>query len=126
MVKTWMMVLLLCVGGALAPRAAHAEPMQVVASLPGLGKLAEAVGGERVKVTTIASGVQDPHFVDPRPSYMVKLRDADALLVNGLDLEVGWVPPLIEGARNGRVRPGAPGYIDCSRNIAVLEVPSRQ
>jgi zinc/manganese transport system substrate-binding protein len=125
MVKTWMMALVLCVCVALAPRAAHAEPMQVVASLPGLGKLAEAVGGDRVKVTTIASGVQDPHFVDPRPSYMVKLRDADALLVNGLDLEVGWVPPLIEGARNGRVRPGAPGYIDCSRNIPVLEVPSR-
>ena len=110
----------------LTPRAAHAEPIPVVASLPGLGKLAEAVGGDRVKVTTIASGVQDPHFVDPRPSYMVKLRDAEALLVNGLDLEVGWVPPLIEGARNGRVRQGAPGYIDCSRNIPVLELPSRQ
>jgi ABC-type Zn uptake system ZnuABC Zn-binding protein ZnuA len=57
---------------------------------------------------------------------MVKLRDADALLVNGLDLEVGWVPPLIEGARNGRVRLGAPGYVDCSRNVPVLELPSRQ
>jgi zinc/manganese transport system substrate-binding protein len=77
-------------------------------------------------VTTIASGVQDPHFVDPRPSYMVKLRDADALLVNGLDLEVGWVPPLIEGSRNGKLRPGAPGYIDGSRNIPVIEVPTRQ
>jgi ABC-type Zn uptake system ZnuABC Zn-binding protein ZnuA len=121
-----MIGLVLCALVGLAPRSAHAAPMQVVASLPGLGKLAEAVGGDRVKVTTIASGVQDPHFVDPRPSYMVKLRDAEALLVNGLDLEVGWVPPLIEGARNGRVRPGAPGYIDCSRNIPVLEVPSRQ
>ncbi len=105
---------------------AHAEPMAVVASLPALGKVAEAVGGDRVSVTTIASGVQDPHFVDPRPSYMVKLRDADALLVNGLELEVGWVPPLIEGSRNGRVRPGAPGYIDCSRNIPVLELPTQQ
>ncbi|HTV19013.1 MAG TPA: metal ABC transporter substrate-binding protein [Polyangiaceae bacterium] len=118
--------LLLALPAWLTPRFAHAEPMQVVASLPGLGKLAEAVGGDRVEVTSIASGVQDPHFVDPRPSYMVKLRDAEALLVNGLDLEVGWVPPLIEGARNGRVRPGAPGYIDCSRNIPVLELPNRQ
>src|SRR6188474_3354215 len=110
----------------LGAASARAEPLAVVATLPALGKVAEAVGGDEVRVTTIASGVQDPHFVDPRPSYMVKLRDADALLVNGLDLEVGWVPPLIEGARNGRVRPGAPGYIDCSRNIPVLEVPSGQ
>jgi len=105
---------------------ADAEPLIVVATLPALGKVAEAVGGDEVRVTTIASGVQDPHFVDPRPSYMVKLRDADALLVNGLDLEVGWVPQLIEGARNGRVRAGAPGYVDCSRNVPVLELPSRQ
>lgn len=126
MARTWIVWLALWALVGLAPRAVHAAPMQVVASLPGLGKLAEAVGGERVTVTTIASGVQDPHFVDPRPSYMVKLRDAEALLVNGLDLEVGWVPPLLEGARNGRVRPGAAGYIDCSRNIPVIEVPSRQ
>jgi zinc/manganese transport system substrate-binding protein len=110
----------------LATVGAHAAPLGVVATLPGLGQVAEAVGGDEVRVTAIASGVQDPHFVDPRPSYMVKLRDADALLVNGLDLEVGWVPPLIEGARNGRVRPGAPGYVDCSRNIPVLELPDRQ
>jgi zinc/manganese transport system substrate-binding protein len=117
----WLAFLL---AGVLGMPRAQAEPLQVVASLPGLGKVAEAVGGDRVNVTTIASGVQDPHFVDPRPSYMVKLRDAEALLVNGLDLEVGWVPPLIEGSRNGRVRSGAPGYIDCSRNVPVLELPS--
>jgi zinc/manganese transport system substrate-binding protein len=106
--------------------AARADTMAVVATLPGLGKVAEAVGGDKVTVTTIASGVQDPHFVDPRPSYMVKLRDAEAIVVNGLDLEVGWVPSLIEGSRNGRVRPSAAGYIDCSRNIPVLEVPKGQ
>ncbi|HWO09599.1 MAG TPA: metal ABC transporter substrate-binding protein [Polyangiaceae bacterium] len=110
----------------LGAASARAEPLAVVATLPALGKVAEAVGGDEVRVTTIASGVQDPHFVDPRPSYMVKLRDADALLVNGLDLEVGWVPPLIEGARNGRLRVGAPGYVDCSRNVPLLELPNRQ
>lgn len=119
----WFAVILLTWLGAAG---ADAAPLAVVATLPGLARVAEAVGGEEVSVTTIASGVQDPHFVDPRPSYMVKLRDADALLVNGLDLEVGWVPPLIEGARNGRVRLGAPGYVDCSRNVPVLELPSRQ
>src|SRR5688572_21102991 len=105
---------------------AHAAPLVVVATLPGLGKIAEAVGGDRVSVTSIASGVQDPHFVDPRPSYMVKLRDAEVLLVDGLDLEVGWAPPLIEGSRNGKLRPGAAGYVDCSRNIPVIEVATRQ
>lgn len=122
-ISVWLVVVLLTWLGAAS---AHAAPLAVVATLPGLGQVAEAVGGEEVSVTTIASGVQDPHFVDPRPSYMVKLRDADALLVNGLDLEVGWVPPLIEGARNGRVRLGAPGYVDCSRQVPVLELPSRQ
>jgi zinc/manganese transport system substrate-binding protein len=126
MAKTLMIWLAFALAAALLPNVARADALQVVASLPALGKVAEAVGGDDVRVTTIASGVQDPHFVDPRPSYMVKLRDADALLVNGLDLEVGWVPPLIEGARNSRLRPGAPGYIDCSRNIPVLELPSRQ
>jgi zinc/manganese transport system substrate-binding protein len=126
MIKSLFLCLSLALAAAFISPAARAEPMVVVATLPALGKIAEAVGGDKVSVTTIASGVQDPHFVDPRPSYMVKLRDAEALLVNGLDLEVGWVPPLIEGARNGRVRAGAPGYIDCSRYIPVLEVPSRQ
>jgi zinc/manganese transport system substrate-binding protein len=119
----WFRVVLLT---WLAAASAQAAQLAVVATLPGLGQVAEAVGGDEVSVTTIAAGVQDPHFVDPRPSYMVKLRDADALLVNGLDLEVGWVPPLIEGSRNGRVRLGAPGYVDCSRNVPVLELPSRQ
>src|SRR5687768_15012682 len=103
-----------------------AEPLTVVATLTDFGQMAEAVGGERVRVSTIASGVQDPHFVDPKPSYMLKLRDADLLLVNGLELESGWVPPLLEGARNGRIKPGSPGYVDCSRNIPVLELPTGQ
>src|ERR1041384_5279986 len=103
-----------------------ADPINVVATLTDFGKIAEAVGGDKVKVTTIASGVQDPHFVDPKPSYVLKLRDADLFLVNGLELEIGWVPPLLEGARNGRIKPGSPGYVDCSKNIPVLEVPSGQ
>jgi zinc/manganese transport system substrate-binding protein len=126
MTKILMSWLALALAGALFPSVARADVMAVVATLPALGKVAEAVGGDKVSVTTIASGVQDPHFVDPRPSYMVKLRDAEALLVNGLDLEVGWVPSLIEGSRNGRVRPGAPGYIDCSHDVPVLELPDRQ
>jgi ABC-type Zn uptake system ZnuABC Zn-binding protein ZnuA len=108
--------------GALAGSLAD-EPLKVVASLPDLGSIAQAVGGDKVQVTTIASGVQDPHFVDPKPSYVVKLRDADLFLVNGLELEIGYVPPLLDGARNPKIKPGSAGYADCSRNIPVLEVP---
>lgn len=109
-----------------APLAHAEEPIQVVATLPDLGKIAEAVGGDRARVTTIASGAQDPHFVDPRPSHVVKLRDAELFLVNGLDLEIGWVPPLLDSARNGRIRVGAPGYVDCSKNIPRIEVATGQ
>ncbi len=100
------------------------KPINVVATLTDLGRIAEAVGGNKVSVTTIASGVQDPHFVDPKPSYVVKLRDADLFLNNGLELEIGWVPPLLDGARNGRIKPGSAGYVDCSKNIPVLELPT--
>lgn len=101
-------------------------PLSVVASLSDFGKIAEAVGGNKVRVTTIASGVQDPHFVDPKPSYVVKLRDADLFLVNGLELEIGWVPPLLDSARNGKIKVGAPGYVDCSKNVPVIEIPTGQ
>src|SRR5689334_16916839 len=118
---TAAVLVLASLGGSIA-RAEDA--LHVVATLPDIGKIAEAVGGDKVHVTTIASGIQDPHFVDPKPSYVVKLRDAELFLVNGLDLEIGWVPPLLDSARNGKIRVGAPGYVDCSKGIPVLEVPS--
>jgi ABC-type Zn uptake system ZnuABC Zn-binding protein ZnuA len=118
------LVLALLVSSGSPARAEDA--LEVVATLPDIGKIAEAVGGDKVHVTTIASGIQDPHFVDPKPSYVVKLRDAKLFLVNGLDLEIGWVPPLLDSARNGSIRVGAPGYVDCSKGIPVLEVPSGQ
>jgi ABC-type Zn uptake system ZnuABC Zn-binding protein ZnuA len=111
------------VTGAVAEGRAR-DTLNVVASLSDLGSIAQAVGGDKVSVTTIASGVQDPHFVDPKPSYVVKLRDADLFLVNGLELEIGWVPPLMDGARNPRIKVGAAGHVDCSRNIPVLELPT--
>jgi len=98
--------------------------IKVVASLPNLGSIASAIGGDRIDLTTIATGTQDAHFVDPKPSYMVKLRNADFLLINGLDLEIGWIPPLTLGARTPRILLGGPGYIDCSTGIQVVEVPT--
>jgi len=98
--------------------------VRVVATLPNLGSIAAAVGGERIDLTVIASGTQDAHFVDPKPSFIVKLQSADLLIVNGLDLEIGWVPPLTQGARNGRILPGGSGYVDASVGVPVLEIPT--
>jgi zinc/manganese transport system substrate-binding protein len=124
-VLIWMNVLGLVMASVGATARAQA-PLNVVASLSDFGAIAQAVGGDQVHVTTIASGVQDPHFVDPKPSYVVKLRDADLLLVNGLELEIGWVPPLLDSARNGKIKVGGPGYVDCSKGISVIEVPTGQ
>lgn len=102
---------------------AMSAPIKVVTTLTPQGSIAAAVGGDLVRVETIARAEQDPHFVDARPSYMLKLRDADLVIVNGLDLEAGWAPLLIQGARNPRILPGQPGYLDASANIARIDVP---
>ncbi len=115
---------LLLLGGRPQTLLAGQSPLKVVASLPNLGSIASAIGGDRVEVTTIAIGTQDAHFVDPKPSYIVKLRAASMILVNGLDLEIGWVPPLTQGARTARLIQGGDGYIDCSTGIRVVEIPT--
>ncbi|HEU5181685.1 MAG TPA: metal ABC transporter substrate-binding protein [Candidatus Polarisedimenticolia bacterium] len=114
-------ILLGLLGGA-APAGA-ASKLKVVASLPNLGSIARAIGGDRIDLTVIGTGTQDAHFVDPKPSFMVKMRNADLLLINGLDLEIGWIPPLTQGARNAKILQGAAGFIDCSTGIRVVEVP---
>lgn len=114
-------VLLLAAAGGSAQAA---DKVRVVASLPNLASIAQEVGGDRVEVSSIATGSQDAHFVDPKPSFMLKLRSADLFLVNGLDLEIGWVPPLALGARNPRILPGAVDYVDCSTDVHVVEIPS--
>lgn len=115
-----------CVGALLAVAVACAgeEKIHVVASLPNLGSIAAAVGGDEVEVASIAAGSQDEHSVDPKPSFMTLLRDAQVLFVNGLELEVGWIPPLVDGSRNPEIRPGSSGYVDCSVGIATIEKPN--
>lgn len=98
-------------------------PLRVVATVPDLGDLANEVGGSDVSVSVLATGRQDAHFVDPRPSFVRLLNQADALLLVGLDLEAGYLPPLLRSARNQRILPGAPGYVDASAAIAPLGVP---
>jgi len=124
MLAAALVTTLTTLAGAPAGAAAPGRAVKVVASLPNLGAIAAAVGGDRIDLTVIASGVQDAHFVDPKPSYMVKMRAADLLIVSGLDLEIGWIPPLTQGARNTRVLLGGPGYVDASAGVGVVEIPT--
>ena len=77
--------------------------VKVVATLPNFASIAKELGGDKVDVSSIAKGYQDPHFVDPKPSFIVKMRKADILIWAGLDLEVGWLPPLLENSRNSKI-----------------------
>jgi ABC-type Zn uptake system ZnuABC Zn-binding protein ZnuA len=102
---------------------ARGEPLAVCASVPSLGELARVVGGEDVEVTVFAKPGEDPHFIDPRPSFVRALSRADALVFVGMDLELGWLPPLVQNARNARVLPGSTGYIDASTVVTPLGIP---
>jgi zinc/manganese transport system substrate-binding protein len=114
----------LFLAAALAAASAGAEPLRVVATLPDLGDLAARIGGPEVAVTTLVKGPQDAHFLEPRPSFVRALHEADLLVLNGLELEIGWVPPLLSSARNPNILPGAPGYVDASRAVVPIEVPA--
>lgn len=97
--------------------------LNVVTSVPDLANIATHVGGDKVKVTSIASGYQDPHYVEPKPSFMILLKKADLYLVMGMDMEVGWSPPLEQGSGNPAIMKGGKDYIDCSRGIRPQELP---
>jgi ABC-type Zn uptake system ZnuABC Zn-binding protein ZnuA len=107
---------------ALWPLPARAQ-LKVVTSTTDLYDIAKAVGGDRVTASHIGEGYQDPHFVEAKPSFVLKLRDADVWAFVGLDLEIGWMPLLLNGARNEKVRQGGSGYIDVSAAIPLLDVP---
>ena len=100
------------------------EKFAVVTTTPDLADIARTIIGEAGTVYAIARPDQDPHYVQAKPSHMVKIRKADAVVYNGLELEIGWLPKLLEGARNPSVMPGRPGNLDASRAIDhLLEVP---
>lgn len=98
--------------------------VEVVATVPDLAALAREVGGDKVSVTALSLPTQDPHFVDAKPSLMLKLNKADVLLAVGLQLEAGWLPVLQNGARNPKILAGGSGYLDCSGAVRLLEVPA--
>src|SRR6185369_8358099 len=98
--------------------------LSVVVTTPDLASLVKEVGGALVEVTTLARPAEDPHFVDAKPSFFVKLNKADALVEGGAELEIGWLPPLLDGARNPKLVAGAPGHIACNLGVQLLEVPT--
>src|SRR3954469_24154975 len=101
-----------------------AKKLNVVTTTPDLGALAREIGGDRVDVKTLAKPTEDPHFVDAKPSHIVTLNRADALVEGGAELEQGWMPPLLDNARNAKIATGAPGRITASNGIKMLEVPA--
>lgn len=110
----------------LATSALAQEPLKVVGTIPDLVDLARQVGGDYVEATSIAVGYQDPHYVDPKPSFVVKLNQADVFIQVGLDLEVGWLPPLLNQSRNAQIQRGGVGWVDASDGIELLQRPTRR
>lgn len=119
-------VITLLVLAALALGAAGARAaVLVVTTTPDLAAIARQVGGPAADVKSLALPTQDPHFVDARPNLALVLSKADLLVIQGLELEIGWLPVLQTGARNPKIQTGADGYLDASAFIAPLETPSR-
>ncbi len=111
----------------ISPPASRADSkLRIMTATTDLASLAQEVGGEKVDVESIARGYQDPHFVEAKPSFLLKLRHADLLIVVGLELEIGWLPPLISQSTNPKIQVGAPGYFDASRFAKILEIPTGQ
>src|SRR5881398_3383430 len=102
---------------------AHARKINVITATTDLAALTQEVGGDKVDVESIAKGYQDPHYVEAKPSFLLKLRRADLLIVVGLDLEIGWLPPLITQSGNPHIQPASAGYLDASQFAEILEKP---
>jgi zinc/manganese transport system substrate-binding protein len=100
--------------------------LNVVATTEDLASIAREVGGDRISIEALARGYQDPHFVEAKPSFILKLQKADVLIAVGRELEIGWLPPLVQQSRNSRIQPGAEGYLDASLNAQILEIPTGQ
>jgi zinc/manganese transport system substrate-binding protein len=109
-----------------AGTARAASKLNVVTATEDLAALAREVGGDHINVDSIAKGYQDPHFVEPKPSFLLRLQKADLLIVVGLQLEIGWLPPLQTQSRNSKIQVGANGYLDASQFAKILEIPTGQ
>jgi zinc/manganese transport system substrate-binding protein len=118
-------VILIALLTASVPAGAQSK-LTVVTTTEDLAAIAREVGGDHITVDSIAKGYQDPHFVEAKPSFILKLQKADLLVLVGRDLEIGWLPPLIQQSRNSKVQVGADGYLDASLQARILEIPQGQ
>jgi zinc/manganese transport system substrate-binding protein len=98
--------------------------INVITSTQDLASIVKEIGGDKVTVESLAKGYQDPHFVEAKPSFILKLNRADLLVAVGRELEIGWMPPLITQSRNSKIQPGSPGYLDASQNARILDIPT--
>src|SRR5678809_560142 len=106
---------------------AHAQgKLNVVTSTEDLAAIAREVGGDRISVESIARGYQDPHFVEAKPSFILRMQKADLLIVVGRELEIGWLPPLITQSRNRKIQVGAEGYLDASAKGRIQDIATEQ
>lgn len=101
-----------------------AAKLKVVTATEDPASISREIGGDRVDVVSIGKGYQDPHFIEPKPSFLLLLKNADLLEVVGLELEIGWLPPLLDQSRNNNIRPGQKGYLDLSQGVEILDRPS--
>ena len=117
-----IIAVVLCAGAT----ASAQGKLNVVTSTEDLGSIAREVGGDKVNVTALAKGYQDPHFVEPKPSFILAVNRAALYIAVGRELEIGWLPPLLTSSRNAKIQVGAPGYLDASLNVRILEIPTGQ
>ena len=119
-------IVLAALVAALAWAAPAQAAIKVIATTQDLAALVSEVGGDKVSVEALARGYQDPHFVEAKPSFVIKLYSADLLVVVGRELEMGWLPALITQSRNGKIQPGSSGYFDASLTARILDIPTGQ
>jgi len=119
-IKSGIILILLVI----ACKCAEAGVIHVVTTTQDTKSITEIIGGNKVDVFGIATGYQNPHFVDPKPSYIIKLSNADLFVTVGLDLETGWSPSLLSSSRNPKIQKGSNGYVDASAGIQLMQVPS--
>src|SRR5438477_2350680 len=116
-------ILLSLLGLTLAASVAQAK-LNVVATTADLGSIAKEIGGDKIELTTLGKPTEDPHFVDAKPSFIVKLNHADVVVEGGAELEIGWLPALLDQSRNGKLAAGAPGHVSCAQGVPLLNVPA--
>jgi zinc/manganese transport system substrate-binding protein len=118
--KTKLPIILAALLLALAAQA----KLNVVATTPDLGAIAKEIGGDAIALTTLAKPTEDPHFVDAKPSFIVKLNRADIIIEGGAELEIGWLPALLDQSRNEKLAAGAPGHVNCAKGVPLMDVPT--